>query len=61
MRVCLLAAAVSVATHWSVNRSAAAEVFWSRCASEDVLGIGHITGERANNQAGATCAGVDPV
>jgi hypothetical protein len=57
----LLAAAVTVVTCWSVNRSVAAAMFWSRCASEEVPEIGHITGERANSQASATCAGVDPV
>jgi hypothetical protein len=41
-----------------VSRSAAAARFSSRCATDEVPGIGSITGERASSQARATWAGV---
>jgi Transposase DDE domain group 1 len=38
----------------------AAATFSSRCASDDVPGMGTMTGERASSQAIATCTGVAP-
>ena len=35
-----------------------AATFSSRCSTEDVPGIGSITGERASSHASAICAGV---
>src|SRR5260370_22336474 len=43
---------------WSLNRNDAASTFSSRCLTDEVPGMGSITGERFSNQASATCLGV---
>src|SRR5499427_8070184 len=42
------------------RRTRAAATFSSRCATDDVPGMGTMTGERASSQAIATCTGVAP-
>ena len=50
-----LAGNASIAFHSSgVNFSLAAATFSSKCARDDVPGIGSITGERSRSQASAT-------
>src|SRR3989454_11226777 len=52
----LFCAEASIFFHSSGDScSFAAAMFSSRCASDDVPGIGNITGDFCNNQASASC------